>query len=203
MIIINNPSNNSVLPNSVLINGVAQINQSALPATRPDGSALVLGDKWYKTSDFTNWLWNGTYWVSKDIHDVKQVGFSSVGIFNYGHLHFLHSSVYRVFIESASYSFRSTNTSASPTGYIKGGIQNVGANPDAGAALTFVNLPFDSCTSIYTLQRKKQIIQSPATTGTGTTLSPSDLIVFVMSCSYGNLSIDRFTLSLNYRLLHP
>ena len=34
------------------------------PTTRTSGSALVTGDRWYKTDDGTEWYWNGTYWLS-------------------------------------------------------------------------------------------------------------------------------------------
>ena len=54
----------SIIPNGALINGVCHIYQSTKPTTRPDGSALMIGDIWYKIDDITQWFWNGTYWLS-------------------------------------------------------------------------------------------------------------------------------------------
>ena len=51
-------------PNRTLINGVQHFYQTTKPTVRPDGSALVARDKWYKTDDGTEWFWNGTYWLS-------------------------------------------------------------------------------------------------------------------------------------------
>lgn len=45
--------------------GVFQFRQSAKPTTRPDGSALVSGDRWYSTDDNLWFFWNGTYWLSE------------------------------------------------------------------------------------------------------------------------------------------
>jgi hypothetical protein len=69
-IIINNPSGNSgsvsSLPNGASINNVSHIYQSTKPTTRPDGSALVIGDKWYDTSaDMKEAMWNGLNWVGR------------------------------------------------------------------------------------------------------------------------------------------
>lgn len=54
----------SIIPNGALINNVCHIYQSTKPTTRPDGSALVVGDICYKINDGTQWFWNGTYWLS-------------------------------------------------------------------------------------------------------------------------------------------
>ena len=54
----------SVLPNNLRINGVEHFYQTTKPTTRGDNSALVVGDRWYKTDDQTEWQWNGTYWLS-------------------------------------------------------------------------------------------------------------------------------------------
>ena len=54
----------SIIPNGALINDVCHIYQSTKPTTRPDGSALMTGDIWYKIDDRTQWVWNGTYWLS-------------------------------------------------------------------------------------------------------------------------------------------
>ena len=52
------------LPNGTRINGIEHIYQAAKPTTRVDGSALVVGDRWYKPSIQTELIWNGTYWLS-------------------------------------------------------------------------------------------------------------------------------------------
>lgn len=80
MIIINNPSGNSgsvsSLPNGVLINGVCYINQTTKPTTRPDSSALVVGDRWLSPSTNIDAFWNGTYWLSptQQITTIKASG---------------------------------------------------------------------------------------------------------------------------------
>lgn len=62
---------NGFLLNGTRINGVAQIVQSTTPSFNPlDGSALVLRDRWYNTSNGTSWFWNGTYWLSKPYYYV-------------------------------------------------------------------------------------------------------------------------------------
>ena len=50
-------------PNRTLISGVQHFYQATKPTARPDGSALVARDRWYKTDDGTEWFWNGTYWL--------------------------------------------------------------------------------------------------------------------------------------------
>jgi hypothetical protein len=53
------------LVNGSRINGVEHIYQTSKPTTRVDGSALVIGDRWWKTDDGTEWYWNGTYWLTE------------------------------------------------------------------------------------------------------------------------------------------
>ena len=52
------------IPDGTLINNVANFYRSTKPLTRIDGSPLVAGDRWWNTSDRTDWFWNGTYWLS-------------------------------------------------------------------------------------------------------------------------------------------
>lgn len=54
----------SIIPNGALINNVCHIYQTTRPTTRPDGSALVIGDKWYNSDIRVDFFWNGTYWLS-------------------------------------------------------------------------------------------------------------------------------------------
>ena len=51
-------------PNTGLIQGVQHFYTATKPTARPNGSALVIGDKWWKVDDGTDWFWNGTYWLS-------------------------------------------------------------------------------------------------------------------------------------------
>jgi hypothetical protein len=55
---------NLVLPNNSRINNIEHFYQADKPITRGDGSALVIGDRWWKTDEGTEWFWNGTYWLS-------------------------------------------------------------------------------------------------------------------------------------------
>jgi hypothetical protein len=56
------------LDNGTLINNISYINQNTKPNIRPDGNALVTGDKWYNPSTGAEWYWNGTYWLSPRIY---------------------------------------------------------------------------------------------------------------------------------------
>lgn len=59
--------------NGTIVNGIANFTQSTKPTTRADGSALVVGDKWYKSDEGTEWFWNGTYWLSDAICHERMV----------------------------------------------------------------------------------------------------------------------------------
>ena len=64
---LNNPvftGTQLILPNNTRINGVEHFYQTTKPTVRGDGSALVVGDRWWKVDDGTEWFWNGSYWLS-------------------------------------------------------------------------------------------------------------------------------------------
>jgi hypothetical protein len=65
-----------ILPNNSRINGVEHFYQATKPTVRGDGSALVIGDRWWKTDDGTEWFWNGTYWLG-DINYVTLPRYST------------------------------------------------------------------------------------------------------------------------------
>lgn len=52
------------LPNNSRINDIEHFYQTTKPITRGDGSALITGDRWWKTDEGSEWFWNGTYWLS-------------------------------------------------------------------------------------------------------------------------------------------
>ena len=54
----------SIIQNGALINDVCHIYQSDKPTARPDGSALVVRDKWYNINTGVEGFWNGTYWLT-------------------------------------------------------------------------------------------------------------------------------------------
>ena len=64
----------SIIQNGALINDVCHIYQSTKPTDRPDGRALMVGDKWYKNNDGTDWYWNGTYWLSANTYTWGSIG---------------------------------------------------------------------------------------------------------------------------------
>lgn len=76
-----------ILPNNSRINNIEHFYQTTKPTTRGDGSALVVGDRWWKPDEGTEWFWNGTYWVSPRIvvpfstHSLP--GFSSTSIYSF------------------------------------------------------------------------------------------------------------------------
>jgi hypothetical protein len=53
------------LPNNSRINNIEHFYQTTKPITRGDGSALVVGDRWWKTDTSDEWFWNGTYWIGR------------------------------------------------------------------------------------------------------------------------------------------
>ena len=53
-----------ILPNNIRINNIEHFYQTTKPTTRGDGSALVIGDRWWKNDTGEEWFWNGTYWLS-------------------------------------------------------------------------------------------------------------------------------------------
>lgn len=60
-------TDNLTLPNNTRINGIEHFYQSTKPTVRRDGSALVIGDRWWKTDTTDEWFWNGTYWLSSNL----------------------------------------------------------------------------------------------------------------------------------------
>ena len=46
---------------------LSQIVSTTKPVTRVDGSALAVGDRWYKDDEGSEWFWNGTYWLSQNL----------------------------------------------------------------------------------------------------------------------------------------
>lgn len=61
---IYSPPNTSLLRNGTRINGVEHFYQSTKPATRVDGSALVVGDQLI-TPTGNNYTWNGLAWIQE------------------------------------------------------------------------------------------------------------------------------------------
>lgn len=59
---------------------VTQINSSAKPVTRLDGTPLVLGDLWYNQNEGTNWFWNGSLWLSHEILTASHSQFKYQGM---------------------------------------------------------------------------------------------------------------------------
>lgn len=70
-------------PNTGLVRGVQHFYTATKPTVRPNGSPLVIGDKWWKTDDGTEWFWNGTYWVGSlqqaFTQPVQQISETTVG----------------------------------------------------------------------------------------------------------------------------
>lgn len=57
--------------NGYVTNGVANFAQSTNPTTRIDGSALVVGDKLYRTDLRIDAFWNGTYWLGLQLRSAN------------------------------------------------------------------------------------------------------------------------------------
>jgi hypothetical protein len=83
--------NSKALPDGALINGVANFYRATKPLTRVDGSALVIGDRWFNPSTGEDWFWNGTYFLSTQLFytsnfSVATVSSSTNIIANWGNL---------------------------------------------------------------------------------------------------------------------
>lgn len=58
-----------ILPNNSRVNGVEHFYQSGIPATRGDGSVLVVGDILYNPTNGKKYFWNGTYWLGDTLQE--------------------------------------------------------------------------------------------------------------------------------------
>lgn len=52
--------------------------QSTKPTTRPDGTALQSGDRWWDTSDQLWFFWNGAYWLTEQIFHATSLCYASI-----------------------------------------------------------------------------------------------------------------------------
>lgn len=55
------------LPTGYRINNVAHYCQD----TKPTGSAIAIGDRWYKPVDGSDWYWSGSDWLSSETYTIK------------------------------------------------------------------------------------------------------------------------------------
>jgi hypothetical protein len=53
------------IPGGLIINGVAHLVSSTKPTTRLNLSPLVIGDRWWDTTNRIDWSWDGTYWCTQ------------------------------------------------------------------------------------------------------------------------------------------
>ena len=67
-------SSPNALANGAIINRFCHIYQNTKPTARPDGSALVFGDIWYKSDEGMHWTWNGILWVNNVEYQIKFSG---------------------------------------------------------------------------------------------------------------------------------
>jgi len=70
------PTNNAIFTGvtqaaALRLNTVAVMISSTVPVTRADGTALVNGDLWYNSSTGIWGFWNGTYWLSENVHGIN------------------------------------------------------------------------------------------------------------------------------------
>lgn len=68
-----------ILPNNTRLNGVEHFYQTTKPTERGDASALVVGDRWWKSDDGTEWFWNGTYWLTAKPESINWPTISNFG----------------------------------------------------------------------------------------------------------------------------
>jgi len=72
------------LVNGYILNNVAHFTQATNPTVRIDSSPLVVGDKLYRTDLSVDAFWNGTFWLSTDIHKITL--FNTHAAINFGAL---------------------------------------------------------------------------------------------------------------------
>lgn len=81
-----------ILPNNSRINGTEHFYQTTKPTVRGDSSALVAGDRWWKTDDGTEWSWNGTYWLSEEKQFYSTINGNPTGNFSFTFRYWFFSS---------------------------------------------------------------------------------------------------------------
>ena len=88
--------------NGYVTNGVANFAQSTNPTTRIDGSALVVGDKLYRTDLRIDAFWNGTYWLGLQLRSANYASSPSplAGLFPLTELNRTPTGFSGVFVET-------------------------------------------------------------------------------------------------------
>jgi hypothetical protein len=125
------------LPNNARIGNTEHFYQTTKPTARGNGSALVVGDRWWKIDDGTEWYWNGTYWLSERF---VYSNLTSTSIFNFAttQSYPLSFSIFsyfpnnQLFIESATIAWSITSGSCDSTnkwtinGYFNNAVEGAG-----------------------------------------------------------------------------
>lgn len=105
------------IPDGSRIGGVAYFNRAKVnntgPATRPDGSALLVNDRWWNTTDKIDCFWNGTYWANSQITYFNQTFTNLNATFTFATIPGLYDRRFPFLVESIDYSFTSGAHNAS------------------------------------------------------------------------------------------
>lgn len=104
------------IPDGALINGVANFYRTTKPLTRVDGSSLVVGDVWVNPSDYSQWFWNGTYWLGNPILSAIGQGVNTTASPINISSNIPPSIKYNLFIESCHWTGK-TGSSNSPSNF--------------------------------------------------------------------------------------
>lgn len=75
----------SIFSGKFNLNGIEIIHRETKPYLRPDGTQLVVGDRWFKMPQATEWLWNGVAWVSSTLRSISEFDrFNEAFSFSFG-----------------------------------------------------------------------------------------------------------------------
>lgn len=178
-----------ILPNNSRINGIEHFYQTTKPVTRIEGSPLVVGDIWYSANTLIEFVFNGTYWVTKNLLMVD-ASIINVSTANTPFSNVLIGSVNPIFsgifISHINYHYRIGINDANNYWVFRIGLGSVGGNPTAilfegSTSTSSTNTIFatNEINSFYPLTTQRNfVIASGSKVG-----SPSNLSVW-SNCFY-------------------
>jgi hypothetical protein len=106
-----------------IFNGVAYFNRATKPTQRDVGVPLVIGDRWYKVNDGTDWFWNGTYWLSCQLYYISGSLFSTIttgtAVLGNGYFPTSGDTPYPLFLTEVRYNYRVLNGSVDAGNYYR------------------------------------------------------------------------------------
>lgn len=179
-------------------NNVAYIVRSTKPTTRSNGSALVVGDRWYDTTNYMDWVWNGTYFLCRQ----SPIGYgnSNVRTDPLDSRNFVFPSNWGIFLHSISYAVLLGSVNNNIDYYTIAPRSQLTAPPNSGTSPSYT--PFSTQGQTPSTYYRATNAINAAYTYTGSlllwTISPPTLATFGSPNTNGHA---RFTFE--YSLIAP